>query len=154
MKTIGAMAPIAFPTGRYLPSSPRFAAASSRSLLFGDLRIAKAERSERVDDRGGDHDRVNHLLSAGTTYQGRLRGGVADRVLVGRHVVVPELALLGSLAENFQFFSGLVEASRKRRFCSFFETLQEELADDDAVARGGSARSSGCPGSDPSRCRR
>jgi len=30
------MAPIAFPPGRYLPSSPRFAAASSRS--FSDAR--------------------------------------------------------------------------------------------------------------------
>ena len=38
--------------------------------------------------------RANHLLSAGTTYHGASgAAGLADRVLVGVHVFVPELAL-------------------------------------------------------------
>lgn len=31
-----------------------------------------------------------------------------------------------SLAENFQFFSGLSSRSRKRLFCSFFDRADEE----------------------------
>ena len=44
------------------------------------------------------------------------------------------------VTQNFQFFSGSSSRSRKRRFCSSFETMQEELQDHACRSASGGAR--------------
>ena len=58
--------------------------------------------------------RVNHLLSAGTTYHGESSVAVvADGVLVGLHVVVPKRALLRVARGEFPILVRFVEALEK-----------------------------------------
>ena len=48
-----------------------------RALPTIEPRVVQVERRDGVDDRCGDDTRVNHLLSAGTTYHGACGADVA-----------------------------------------------------------------------------
>src|SRR5215470_3891247 len=66
--------------------------------------------------------RVNHLLSAGTMYQGALFVLVLAIMSSYATMYLSQCwRSMTSVNENFQFFEGLFSRSRKRRRCSSFD---------------------------------
>ena len=80
-------------------------------------------------------NRANHLLSAGTTYHGASgSAGIADHVLVGVHVPVPQLSL-GEIGHGeFPALGGLVQAREQTALLLLLGDAQVELDHHGAVA--------------------
>src|SRR5262245_59906726 len=105
-------------------------------LLRTDLGILEPQRSQRLDDRGGDDQASEPLVVGRYDVPGRmLRRGIADHVLVGLHVVVPVLALLDVAGRELPVLFGVLEPFQKALLLLLPGDVQEELTDDDAVAR-------------------
>src|SRR5690349_78700 len=105
-----------------------------RELLLADLGILEAERVERFDDGRSHGDAGEPLVVGGHDVPRRpLRGGVADHVLVGLHVVLPVVAFLRVGRRELPVLLGIVDALEETPLLLLARDVQEELEDDGAV---------------------
>src|SRR5450759_1280177 len=112
----------------YFFISAAFAAASSLSWSLPTWGYSRPREARVSLTAAATITRVNHLLSAGTTYHGA--------ALVAVFLIMSSYASwyssqyprsFRSAAENFQFLSGFSIRSRNRRFCSFCETYRKNF---------------------------
>jgi len=101
------------------------------ALLVAHLRItrARAIRARRSPPRR-PRRAVNHLLSAGTTYQRFGGRGAPDRVLVGVHVVLPERPLLGVVRGELPVLLRVFATLEKAALLLVARDVQEEFPDE------------------------
>ena len=103
---------------------------------FGrDLGEFQLQRFERVhNDRRDDQPREPFVIG-GHHIPRRVRArGVADRVLVGFHVLRPALALANVRGGKFPILLRFIEPFQKPLFLLFLRHIQEKFANHDSVA--------------------
>ena len=91
---------------------------------------ARSSRSIAVDDRRGHDQAREPLVVGGHDVPRRVRRAVcADRVLVGRHVVVPVRALAHVAGRELPVLLGLVEPLQEALLLLLARDVEEELED-------------------------
>src|SRR6478672_5991489 len=106
------------------------------ALRLVDLREMQIEPFERADDRRADHDAGEPFVVGRHDVPWRqARRGVADQVLVGRHVARPQRALADVVHRELPVFRRLLQPAEKALALLFFGDVEEEFQNHDAVAR-------------------
>src|SRR5262245_34018927 len=117
---------------RELPSRQR----EGLALRRAHLRIVEVDRREGVHDRGGHHEAREPLVVRRHHVPGCLvRGGLADRILIGALVVPPVPALGDVVRGELPVLLGLVEPRQEAALLLALRDVEEELPDQRAVAR-------------------
>src|SRR5512134_2104582 len=105
------------------------------ALVLVHLRIVEVERSERLDDGGADYDARKPLVVRRHHVPRRVLGRrLPDHLLIRRHVVLPVAALARIGRREFPVLVRIVEPLQETAFLLAAPDVQEELADQDAVA--------------------
>src|SRR4051794_31845264 len=107
-----------------------------RHVLRLHLRVGELQPAQPLRDRR-HHGQPREPLVVGRDHEpGRLRGGGrADRVLVGRLVLVPVLPLGDVAGRELPVFPGLVEAGEEALLLLRLRHVEEELEDQRALPR-------------------
>src|SRR5713101_3194900 len=105
-------------------------------LLRTHLGIREPQRGQSPDDRGPDDDTGEPLVVGGHDVPRGVPGrGGADQLLVGLHVVVPELTLLDVVGRELPVLLRSLESLEETLPLLLPRDVEKELADDDAVPR-------------------
>src|SRR5262249_46243287 len=104
--------------------------------LAGDLGEFEVERLEFPHQGGGNGEMCEPLLVGRHDKPGRIRpAGLADHVLVGVLIFVPELALGDIAHRKLPALTGLFDAGKEPLALLFFRDVEEEFQDQRAIAR-------------------
>ena len=108
----------------------------SRRAAPATLGYLRPKPVQRLDHLGGNDEAGEPLVVRGHDMPRRFRpAGVADHVLVGGHVLVPELSLRDVAHRELPVFRWLFDALQEPPFLLFLGDVQKEFQDQRPVAR-------------------